>query len=256
MELGTSLGLEILKDLISEFLRIKIEEYVEKQVRETRSIGSLIYFTIFNPRVSAIDINEFLENLVMSVGQKVPKESPWHIHLLVGRSQLIINAYITKLSDILFYEAMYRELVDALEGDEQYEDNAVENRDLAHEFGLEDSRVLEKISDITIVIFPLGKPRIEDIRKLIQAIYDKGAQDLGTDRAVVKIAIYAPLRSKDLNDIEKKLRNLRVRVYRSSNNVEKLIAILSTPGQILSDEVYRAIYGGINWLSSLRSPSY
>ena len=247
MELGMPFGLEILKDFIKEGLREMIEKYVEEQVRKTRTVGSIIYFTVFNPRVSTVSINEFLEDLAKSVGQKVPmKEPSGSLHLLIGKSQFIIYAYATKLSDILFYDAMYRELVDALEGgEEQYEGSAVENKDLAYEFGLEDSRVLEKISDITVVIFPLGKPRAEDVHKLTQAIYDRGVQALGSDRAVVKISIYAPSRSKGLNDVEEKLRDLHVRVYRSSNNdVEKLVVVLNVPSQILSDKVYRAIYGG------------
>jgi hypothetical protein len=246
MEVGASLGLEVLKDLTKEGIRKVIEEQIEKHVLERKTMESVIYFTMFNPRVSSIDVNEFLENIANSAGQKVPVEVfSQNIYLQVGKSKFVIDAYTTKLGDILFYDAMYQKLLDALEGGEaQYEVNAIENKELAHEFGIDDSRYLEKISDITVIILPFGRPRAEDVYKLIQVIYDKGGQDLGTDRAIAKITIYAPPGSRELNDIEKKLRDLRVRVYRLSNKIEKLVVVLSTPSQILNGKVYKAIYGG------------
>jgi hypothetical protein len=250
MELGVSFGLEILKDFIKEGFRVAIEKLVEKQVLERKTIGSIIYFTMFNPRISTINLDEFLEGLVKSVGQKLPTREPFQrVHLLlIGRTQFIIDAYVTKLSDILFYDRMHRELVDALEGgEERYEIDMSESEDLARELGLEDPQILEKISDITIIMSPRGKPRAEDVHELIRVIYDKGAQDFSVDRAVVKITIYAPSGSKDLDDIDKKLRGLRIRTYRLPfNDIEKLIVVLNTPSQILGDKVYRAVYGGFS----------
>jgi hypothetical protein len=246
VDVGTSLGLEVFKDLIKEGLRKVIEEQIEKRVLERKTMESTIYFTMFNPRVSLIDVNEFLENIANCAGQKVPvKGFSRNIYLQVDKSMFVIDAYTTKLGDILFYDAMYQKLLDALEGGEApYEVNAIENKDLAHEFGIDDSRYLEKISDITVIILPIGRPRADDVYKLIQVIYDKGGQDLGTDRAVAKITIYAPPKSGELNGIEKKLRDLRVRLYRLSDKIEKLAVVLTTPSQILNGKVYRAIYGG------------
>jgi hypothetical protein len=246
MEVGASLGLEVLKDLTKEGFRRVFEEQIEKRVLERKTMESVIYFTMFNPRVSSIDVNELLENIANSAGQRIPVEVfSRNIYLQVGKSKFVIDAYTTKLGDILFYDAMYQKLLDALEGGEApYEVDVIEDKDLAREFGIDDSRYLEKISDITVIILPIGRPRAEDVYKLIQVIYDKGGQDLGTDRAVAKITIYAPPRSGELNDIEKKLRDLRVRLYRLSDEIEKLVVVLTTPSQILNDKVYRAIYGG------------
>jgi len=67
------------------------------------------------------------------------------------------------------------------------------------------------------------------------------ARVLGADRAVVKVKVYGLSKSKELSSIEKKLRELKIRVYRSSGDVENLTVILTTPIEILSD---KAIYGG------------
>ena len=72
------------------------------------------------------------------------------------------------------------------------------------------------------------------------------ARVLGADRAVVKVKVYGLSKSKELSSIEKKLRELKMRVYRSSgdSNIENLTVILTTPIEILSDKAYKAIYGG------------
>jgi len=245
-ELATSLGQKILKDAILEFLSEKIEKYVEQKVRAEKSIETILYFTVFNPKGPSSSINEFLEDLLKSVDRRIEvKEEPWKTRLLVGKSQFIVEIHITRLRDILFYDMIYQELLSALE-DGEGEFRIVEDEGLPRELGSDEPQVLEKISDITIVIYPYGRPRAEDVHRFVQMVYDRVAQDLGVDRAVVKIRIYGPPKSKELSNIEKRLKELKIRVYRSygDGDLESLTAILTTPSEILSDKVYKAIYGG------------
>jgi len=237
-----SLGEEVLKDMILELL----EKYIEERVRATKSIESILYFTVFNPKGLSSSINEFLEDLSRSVDRKIEvKEGPWNTRLLVGKSQFIVETHVTRLRDILFYDAIYQELLSALESEEE-ELRVDEDEDLPRELGLNNPQILEKISDITIIIYPYGRPRAEDVYRFVQIVYDRVARVLGVDRAVVKVKAYGLSKSRELSSIEKKLRELKIRVYRSSGDgdVENLTVILTTPIEILSDKVYKAIYGG------------
>jgi hypothetical protein len=240
--IATSFG-RLAFESLAEILAKRIEKYIEEKALSRKSVESIIYFTMFNPRVSDSSASEFIKDLLKNVDQKVEiKEFPWKTLYLVGKTVFIIEFYVTKLGSILFYDAIYREFIDALEVGNRPE--LVKDKDLPSELGLNDPQILEKISDITIVISPYEKPRAEDVYRLIKIIYDKGAQDFGVDRSVAKIRIYGPNKSRELNNIEKKLRELKVRIYRSSNNIEKLTVVLNTPSEILNERIYKAIYSG------------
>ena len=107
-------------------------------------ITSLIYVTIFELRVTEKDITKFIEKIINSVG-KVDKsaleasgseEQDIGIPIVVGKSHFRLYYYATRLSDMLFYESLYRKLIDAIEGSETEEYEEGLDEELMEEIGL------------------------------------------------------------------------------------------------------------------------
>jgi hypothetical protein len=210
-------------------------------------ITSLIYVTVFEPRVTEKDIIKFIEKIINSVG-KVDKsaleasgseEQDIGIPIVVGKSHFRLYHYDTRLSDMLFYESLYRKLIDAIEGSETEEYEEGPDEELMEEIGLEKGKesleVLEKVTDMTIVIQPLGSVRTEDAHTLIQAIVDE-VNFLHATGVMIKIRVIGYENEKKLNEIEK-LRERGVMVYR---DVEKpiLTIVLIRNSQILDSVIY------------------
>ena len=229
-----------------------LESLLESQSKSRGVITSLIYVTIFESRVTEKDIAEFIEKIINGVGKtdkstleaSVTEGQGLGIPIIVGKSRFKLYYYATRLSDILFYEALYRKLLDAVEGSEteNYEEELDEGlvEEIGLEKGKESSEVLEKVTDITIVIQPMGSVRAEDVYTLIRTIVDE-MNFLHASGATVKIRVIGYENEKRLNEIEKKLRERNVMVYR---NTEKpvLTIVLSRNSQILDKDIYSIIF--------------
>jgi hypothetical protein len=229
-----------------------LESLLESQSKNWGVITSLIYVTIFEPRVTENDIAVFIEKVINGVG-KIDKDAleasaterqDFGTPIIVGKSHFKLYYYATRLSDMLFYESLYRRLLDALEGDETEDHEEEPDEELVEEIGLEkdkeSSEVLEKVTDITIVIQPMGNVRAEDVHTLIRTIVDE-TNFLHASGTTVKIRVIGYENEKKLNEIEKKLRERNVMVYR---NTEKpiLTIVLSRNSQILDKDIYSIIY--------------
>jgi hypothetical protein len=229
-----------------------LESLLESQSKSQGVITSLIYVTIFEPRVAEKDIVEFIEKIINGVG-KIDKSTleasategqGLGIPTIVGKSHFKLYYYATRLSDILFYEALYRKLLDAIEGSETENHEEEPDEELVEEIGLEkgkeSSEALEKVTDITIVIQPMSNVRAEDVYTLIRTIVDE-MNFLHASGVTVKIRVIGYENEKRLNEIEKKLRERNVMVYR---NTEKpvLTIVLSRNSQILDKDIYSIIF--------------
>jgi len=237
--------------LVSEAVE-RLESLLESQSKSRGVITSLIYVTIFEPRVTEKDIAEFIEKIINGVGKidkstleaSVTEGQDFSMPIIVGKSHFKLYHYATRLNDILFYEALYRKLLDAIEGGETEDHEEEPDEGLVEEIGLEKGKesveVLEKVTDITIVIQPMSNVRTEDVYTLIRTIVDE-TNFLHASGVTVKIRVIGYENEKRLNEIEKKLRERNVMVYR---NTEKpvLTIVLSRNSQILDKDIYSIIF--------------
>jgi hypothetical protein len=237
--------------LVSEAVE-RLESLLESQSKSQGAMKSLIYVTIFEPRVTEKDIVAFIEKIINGVGKidksaleaSVTEGQNFGMPIIVGKSHFKLYYYATRLNDILFYETLYRKLLDAIEGGETEDYEEEPDEELVEEIGLEKGKesveVLEKVTDITIVIQPMSSVRAEDVYTLIRTIVDE-TSFLHASGVTVKIRVIGYENEKRLNEIEKKLRERNVMVYR---NTEKpvLTIVLSRNSQILDKDIYSIIF--------------
>jgi len=245
-------------DVIMSKILERIDTVLETLSQRQKALVSLIYITIFRPRASESELRAFIEKVAGSVGRvdesaselQVPEEEQGYgIPLIVGKSRFRLQLFITRLSDILFYEAMYRRLLDAIEGEAEggTTELGVEIvKELAEELGVEadgeDKEVLEEVADVTVAVRTEGRVRTEDVYSLVSTVVDESNLLLRPRGIVAKIRVIGYGNEKKLDEIEKKLRERGVSVYRSREK-PVLTAVLTHLTQILDKEVYSIIYG-------------
>jgi hypothetical protein len=241
-EVAAGMALGLLKGAAKEAVKECVEVLAERLSYSKGIITSVIYFTVFEPKASEGDVREFVEKAINRVGTiENTGEGPLRMAALVGKSRFWLQSLITRLNDILFYEAMYNEFIDAIEGAAKYLEVKPEEGP-AKELGIEESEVLEKIVDVTLIIYPEGKVRAEDVYTLIKTFYDKASELLISGRATLKIRIFGYEKDEELNIIEGRLKRLKVSTYRSRE--KPILTAILMPSQMLDREVYKAIYGG------------
>lgn len=248
-DIAVSIGLRVVEGAAEKIFEKLIEKLVEDLSR-SGATASVLYFTLLEPKVTAGAVESFAKR-VYGTGVLVDvKEVPVGRLLRVGKSHFALTFYVTRLGDILFYDALYSELVDALESGEGSPEVPLDD-ELAEELGV-DRELIDRVSDVTVTVLPWDKPRAEDVHQLISSIYSIAVQELFTDRAVLKIRIFG--KGEETVKLKSRLERLGVRVYRSerSEGTVVLTVVLLTPPQILDPRVYRTIYGGIGFISSLK----
>ena len=233
-EIGKEISKEVGRGLVKEVPRLL------KELGRSKGFRSEVYFTFFKPRIAREDeFIEIIRELVSNIGEI---EEPTGVSLArkivvnIGKSKFQLEILVTKLNDVLFYEKLYNELIDVMQGGTEYTATMADD-ELIDELGIERAS-LEDIVDATLVIYPEEKVRPDDLYTLIKTLYDRVPRDLGTERAVVKIRISAK-DNKALNSIYKKLSSLNISMYRGENN---LTVVLHSPPQILDEEVYKVIF--------------
>jgi hypothetical protein len=238
--------------LVSEAVE-RLESLLESQSKSQGAMKSLIYVTIFEPRVTEKDVVAFIEKIINGVGKidksaleaSVTEGQDFGMPIIVGKSHFKLYYYATRLNDILFYETLYRKLLDAIEGGETEDYEEEPDEELVEEIGLEKGKesaeALEKVTDITIVIQPMSSVRAEDVYTLIRAIVDE-VNFLHASGVTVKIRVIGYGNEKKLNEIEKKLREHGIMVYRDAEKPLLTIVLLRN-SLILDKNVYNVIYG-------------
>lgn len=235
----TKIVTEGLGDIFAEHFKKWFEEKIEELAKSKGITLSVIYFTVFKPKI--INEHEFIE-IVNEIISKIGKikedmldESSRKI-VIVGKSQFLLQAFVTKLSDILLYENMYSEFIDAVLGVTEYT-KSLTDEELTEELEIEGER-LEEIIDATLIIHPLENAKSDDVYILIKTVYDEISQNLSSERIIEKIRVFSK-DGKALNAKGKKLSTYGVSVYRGEG---KLTAILYLPSQILNKEIYKVVY--------------
>ncbi|MCC6015224.1 MAG: hypothetical protein LM564_05930, partial [Desulfurococcaceae archaeon] len=93
--------------LVSEAVE-RLESLLESQSKSQGAIKSLIYVTIFEPRVAERDIVAFIEKIINGVGKidksaleaSVTEGQDFGMPITVGKSHFKLYYYATRLNDI------------------------------------------------------------------------------------------------------------------------------------------------------------
>jgi hypothetical protein len=235
----------VTKKIVSEM----IEDFVEKLSRDKGIIATVIYFTIFKPKIFEDDIERFITSTINKIGGiKSFEEEPFRDAIHIGKSRFWLWSSITKIRDVIFYETLFSELINAIEGEEKYQETELD-KELVKELGVKED-ALEEINDVTLVICPdPERVRVEDVHLLIKTLFDEAVIFLASQRIALKIKIFGYKKERALNAIEGRLRRLGVLIYRGEKSEEKpVLTVVPTPSQALEKGLYEAIYSKGRWL--------
>jgi hypothetical protein len=106
---------------------------------------------------------------------------------IIGKSRFQLEVQVTRLGDVLSYETLYDEFVNAMQGEAGYI-APIADEELIEELGIEKAS-LENVVDATLIIYP-EKAKFDDVYTLIKVLFDGVTQSLASERAVVKIRIF------------------------------------------------------------------
>jgi hypothetical protein len=240
-EMAKSIVVSVAQGVAKKIIDKIVEEHAEELSLSKDVVATIIYFTIFRPKASEEDVKEFISNTVSRIGEvKSFEEGPLRNAVYIGKSRFWLLSSITRISDIIFYEALFGELIDAIEGKEKYQETELDE-ELMRELGIKED-ALKEINDVTLTICPdPERVRAEDVHLLVRTLFDEASNLLLSQRIALKIKIFGYRKKRALDAIEERLRRLGVAVFRSEE--KPVLTAVPTPSRMLEKELYEAIYG-------------
>ena len=241
----------ILEGVTERLTKNAFEEFINKLKRERKGERkAVIYFTIFKPGedITEKDAGDILNTLGIS-GRKDIEGMKADAVIKIGDTEFLIWITYTKLSDVFYFDTILDNIMHFSSGD--YDKIQLQLDDeLPKDLGISES--MERLLDITYIIVPHGKVRVDDVYDLMKKLSDRASLKFDSSKYVVKIRIFDC--TIELEKLQNKLTELGIynaHILKDETKCEKdengyegeLVVNLLTPSQILNKKVYETIFG-------------
>jgi len=242
---------EAITGAVKGIIRDAIEEIIDRLKRGRKGERkAVIYFTIFKPGedITEKDAGDILNTLGIP-GRKDIEGMKADTVIKIGDTEFLIWITYTKLSDVFYFDTILDNIMHFSSGD--YDKIQLQLDDeLPKDLGISES--MERLLDITYIIVPHGKVRVDDVYDLMKKLSDRASLKFDSSKYVVKIRIFDC--TIELEKLQNKLTELGIynaHILKDETKCEKdengyegeLVVNLLTPSQILNKKVYETIFG-------------